>query len=188
MRGSHGGPAPLGVSGSAVTAIVSVAPASVHSILPRRRRCAAMNPVLADMVRRFRSAQDRGVAAVAEVLGPALGVRLPASNREWVSICVDCGLYKVRHVNGIGVYAHGYGIELTLDGLTIDFDWGDLGEPDGFDAWWLWNFVQSNGITVDCGSFSQVRSWLEEAAALGELTRDDLLYYSPANRAGPPTA
>jgi hypothetical protein len=82
-----------------------------------------MNPVLADMIARFRSAQDRGVAAVAEVLGPVLGVRLPASNREWVSICAECGLCGVvRHVNGIGVYAHGNGIELVLDEVTIDFD------------------------------------------------------------------
>jgi hypothetical protein len=142
-----------------------------------------MNPVLADMIRRFRSAQDRGVAAIVEVLGPALGVRLPALNREWVTICAESGLYKVRRVNGLGVYAHGYGIELTLDGVRIDFDWGDAGEPDGFDAWRLWNFVQVNEIAVDCGGYAQVRSWLEEAAVRGELTRDTCLYYSPAHRA-----
>jgi hypothetical protein len=147
-----------------------------------------MNPVLADMTGRFRSAQDRGVAAVVEVLGPALGARLPASNWEWVKICHECRLHAVRHVNGIGVRAHGYGIELALDGVTIDFDWGDLGEPDGFDAWRLWNFVRVNRIKVDRGSFSQIRSWLEEAAALGELTQDQRLYYSPAHRAGPQAA
>jgi hypothetical protein len=96
-----------------------------------------MNRVLADMIRRFRSAQNRGVAAFVEILGPALGTRLPASNREWVTICAESGLYKVRRVNGLGFYAHGYGIELTLDGVTIDFDWGEVGEPDGFDAWRL---------------------------------------------------
>ena len=91
-------------------------------------------------------------------------------------------------MNGIGVYAHGYGIELSFDGLTIDFDWGDLGEPDGFDAWRLWNFYQTNGFVVDCASSCQIRSWLEEAITLGELTKDRLLYYSPANRATHPIA
>jgi hypothetical protein len=147
-----------------------------------------MNPILADMIGRFRAAQDRGVAAVVEVLGPALGVRLPASNREWVRMSAECGVNRAGRVNGIEVDAHGYGIELVLDGVTIDFDWGDSGEPDGFDAWRLWNFVQVNGIAVDCGRSSQVRSWLEEAAALGELTRDSLLYYSPAHRARRPKA
>src|SRR5262245_24256312 len=144
-----------------------------------------MNPVLADMIGRFRSAQDRGVAWISQVLGPTLGVRLPASNREWVTICAESGLYKVRRVNGLGVYAHGFGIELTLDGLTIDFDWGDAGEPDGFDAWRVWNFVQVNKIAADCGGYDQVRSWLEEAAVRDELTRDSCLYYSPAHRAKP---
>jgi hypothetical protein len=142
-----------------------------------------MNPVLADMIGRFRAAQDRGVVAIVEVLDPALGVRLPASNREWVTICAESGLYKVRRVDGLVVYAHGYGIELTLDGVTIDFDWGDAGEPDGFDAWRLWNFVQVNKIAADCEGYARVRSWLEEAAARGQLTRDTCLYYSPAHRA-----
>jgi hypothetical protein len=108
------------------------------------------------------------------------------SHRDWVTICGECGLYKVRHVNGIAIYAHGYGIELVVDGLTIDFDWGDAGEPGGFDTWRLWNFVRVNRIAVDCGSFSQVRLWLEEAVALGELTQDSLLYYSPTHRARHP--
>jgi hypothetical protein len=157
-------------------------------MLLRQRRSGAMNPVLAEMIGQFRSAQDRGVAVISEVLGPALGVRLPGSNLEWVIICGDCGLSKRLEVNGIGVYAHGYGIELILDDVTIDFDWGDSGEPDGFDAWRLWNFFHDNGITVDCESYSQVRSWLEQASALGELTRDELLYYLPTNRARYPGA
>jgi hypothetical protein len=144
-----------------------------------------MNSVLAEMVRQFRSAQDRGVAIVTDVLGPALGVRRPASNREWVFICGECGLLKRRHLDGIEVYAHGFGIELIFDGLTIDFDWGDKGEPDGFDGWRLWNYFRANGIAVDCESLSQVRSWLEEATARGELTQDRCLYYSPDRRAGP---
>src|SRR5262245_9434456 len=105
-----------------------------------------MHPVLTDMIGRFRAAQDRGVAAVVEVLGGALGVRLPASNREWVAICAECGLYIVRAVNGIEIDAHGYGIELVFPDVTIDFDWGAAGEPDGFDAWRLWHFVRVNKL------------------------------------------
>lgn len=144
-----------------------------------------MNLVLADMIERFRTAQDRGVAFVAGVLGPAFGVRLPTSNREWVRICIECRLYQVREFEGVGVYAHGIGIELTFDGLTIDFDWGDSGEPDGFDAWRLSTFAEANGIAACCADNSRVRSWLEEAVALGELIRVGSLYYSSAHRAGP---
>jgi len=142
-----------------------------------------MHHVLADMIARFRDAQDRAVGVLVGVLADTLGIRVPTSNREWVTICAECGLYNTRRVNGIEVYAHGFGIELVLDGVTIDFDWGDAGEPDGFDAWRLWNFIRVNELPVACDSYAQVRSWLEEAAASGELTRDQLLYYSPAHRA-----
>lgn len=144
-----------------------------------------MNPILADMIRQFRLAQDRGVAAVAEVLVPTLGIRLPATNSDWFRICMEFGLYKIHHVKDIPIYAHGFGIELVLDELTIDFDWGDAGEPDGFDAWRLWNFIKVNRIEVGCESHSQVQLWLEEAADLGELTKDRSLYYSPSHRASP---
>ena len=145
-----------------------------------------MHPVLANLINRFRAAQDYGVTLVRDVLGSAVGVRLPTSNHEWVTICAECGLYQIDWVSGIEVYAHGYGIELIVDGLTIDFDWGDHGEPDGFDCWRLWNFARGNGLPLPCESSVQVRSWLEEAAARGELTRDTHLYYSPRHRASPP--
>ena len=46
----------------------------------------------------------------------------PTSNRDQVAICGETGLYAVRWVNGVEVYAHGYGIELTFPDLAIDFD------------------------------------------------------------------
>jgi hypothetical protein len=142
-----------------------------------------MNPVLADLIERFRAAQDVGVAVVAYVLGDALGVRLPPSNNEWVMICSESGLYQIRRVSDVEVYAHGYGIEISLPGLQIDFDWGDAGEADGFDGWRLWWFVRSNGLRVACHNHPEVNEWLDEAAAAGELTRDRHLYYSASHRA-----
>jgi hypothetical protein len=104
---------------------------------------------------------------------------------EWVTICGETGLYNVRWMNGVDVYSHGYGIELIFGGLTIDFDWGEAGEPDGFDGWWLWNFARHNPNGSPCPERAQVGAWIEEAAAAGELTRDCYLYYSPAHRALP---
>jgi hypothetical protein len=145
-----------------------------------------MNLILADVIARFRRAQDCGVAVVVDVLAPTLDVRLPASNREWVAICAECGLYHVRWVNGIEIYVHGYGIELVLPDVTIDFDWGDEGEPDGFDAWRLWNFVRENRLDVKCEGHSQMISWVEQAHECRKLTKDNYLYYSPAHRAPKP--
>jgi hypothetical protein len=90
-----------------------------------------VHPSLVALIERFRAARDRGVAFIVDVLGPTLGVRLPRTPGEWVAICGEAGLYKVRWVNGVEVYAHGYGVELDFGGLVIDFDWGEAGEPDG---------------------------------------------------------
>ncbi len=144
-----------------------------------------MAPALSDIIRQFRMAQDRAVAFLVDVLGPELGLRLPASNREWVSICGEFGLTRRQRINGVGIYTHGYGIELIFDGLTIDFDWGDSGEPDGFDAWRLENFCRLNKIKIVRRDHSQIQGWLDEATAVGELIKDTLLYYDPTNRASP---
>ncbi|MFO0797776.1 MAG: hypothetical protein U0804_09870 [Gemmataceae bacterium] len=113
---------------------------------------------------------------------------MPASADEWVTICGETGLYNARWVNGVEVYSHGYGIELNFAGLTIDFDWGEFGEPDGFDIWRLYNFARLNPCGVPSPEHADVAGWVEEAAAAGELTRDRSryygLYYSPAHRAG----
>jgi hypothetical protein len=142
-----------------------------------------MQPALLSLIKRFRSAQDRGVAFIVDVLGPTLGVRLPNDPRDWVAICGETGLYNARWINGVGVYSHGYGIELVFGGLTIDFDWGEAGEPDGFDVWWLWNFARLNPCPEPCPEHAQVRAWLEDAVAANELARDFFLYYSPSHRA-----
>jgi hypothetical protein len=146
-----------------------------------------MHPQLLDIIDSFRQAQDRGVRWIVEVLGSILGVPLPKSNREWVTICGEYGLYQIHRVNGVEIYAHGYGIELIFPDLTIDFDWGESGEPDGFDTWRLWNFLSINKRNVGQVDYTQIRSWLEEAYQLGELTREGIysdLYYSPAHRVG----
>jgi hypothetical protein len=142
-----------------------------------------MQTALVTLIERFREAQDRGVAFILNVLDPTLGVKLPAGPLDWIAICGETGLYNVRWLNGVDVYAHGYGIELVIDGVTIDFDWGERGEPDGFDVWRLWIFARLNPSVVTCPEHAQVGEWIEEAAAAGELVQDRYLYYSPHHRA-----
>lgn len=137
-----------------------------------------MFPILDTLINRFRDAQDVAVATLIH----QLNIPQPESNRAWSLYCAENGLHQTRELNGIGIYAHGYGIELKIDELTIDFDWGDNGEPDGFDGWRLYTFSTNNCPDIEC-SHSDVDGWLESAYAAGELLKEGSLYYDPRCRA-----
>ncbi len=141
-----------------------------------------MHPAFLNLIEKFRAAQDRAVAFIAGTLREALGVRLPTSQGDWVAICGETGLHGVRRVNGVQVYCHGYGIELTFPDLAIDFDWGDSGDPDGFDVWRLHFFTRCNSKLVPFAAYAELERWIAAALAAGELARDRSLYYSPAHR------
>jgi hypothetical protein len=91
-------------------------------------------------------------------------------------------MVRIKELNDVPIYAHGYGIELKIGDLTIDFDWGPSGEPDGFDAWRLYNFTLDNPTGVAC-THEEVIRWIDEAYANGELERIEYTYFDPHRRA-----
>ena len=95
--------------------------------------------------------------------------------------CCDNGIQKLKELNGIPIYAHDYGIELKIGDLTIDFDWGPNGEPDGFDAWRLYNFTLDNATGVQF-THNDVIQWIDAAFKNGELQRIDYTYFDPKRR------
>jgi hypothetical protein len=141
-----------------------------------------MNSVLDTLVERFREAQDIAVAALVQTLH----IPLPATNHDWLQICVEQEIDCRCEREGIRIYAHGYGIELKIGDLTIDFDWGENGEPDGFDVWRLWNFDCDNGGSIPC-SYELIQRWLAAAHSAGELTNSGTLYYDPRRRTREPS-
>jgi hypothetical protein len=138
-----------------------------------------MNPILALLIKEFRDAQDVGVATLIN----DLGIPQPTSGFDWVNYCTMNGLYNIRELSRVGIYTHGYGVELKIGSLTIDFDWGANGECDGFDGWRLYNFTIDNLPDIGC-THAVVNQWLEAALRAGELTKEDNLYYDPKRRAG----
>ena len=137
-----------------------------------------MNATLDTLIEKFRAAQDIGVAT----LENDLKIPRPSSGLDWVHYCIKNNLSEVEDLRGVGIYTHGYGVELTIGALIIDFDWGDNGEPDGFDAWRLWRFTQSNHPEIEC-SHESIERWLESAHQDGELTKVGDLYFDPRRRA-----
>lgn len=136
-----------------------------------------MKPELDSLIRQFRNAQDVAVAIIAQ----NFQISLPQSGPDWGRYCCDNGLQQLTDLNGIPIYAHGFGIELKIGDLTIDFDWGPNGEPDGFDAWRLYNFTRDNETGVSC-SHDSVIHWIDDAYSRGELERIEYTYFDPSRR------
>ena len=134
-----------------------------------------MNPTFAIIVITFRAAQDRAL----KTLRDEFRIPIPSSNRQWVQICDELLLYKTHPVNGVSINAHGYGVEVIYQDCSVDFDWGDHGEGNGFDAWRLWNHCEVNRIFLEKCDFNMIKSWLSAAFHANELVKDRLLYYLP---------
>lgn len=136
-----------------------------------------METLLDDLIGRFRIAQDAAVAFLLDVAK----VPWPDSNRQWGTDCYEvCRQAKLPP--GTQLKPHGYGVEVIAAGLLLDFDWGDEGEPDGFDGWRLYYFAMRCQPKIAC-THSQLNGMLDEALAQGLLIKDRLLHYDPQRRA-----
>jgi hypothetical protein len=132
-----------------------------------------MNPILKDIIMRFRAAQDRAVSLLID----ELKVAAPASNRDWATSCDRQNLSAFGQIHGITIKPHGYGVEVVFPNLTIDFDWGDCGEGYGFDLWRLWNHCLDNNLYLESVTYEILESWLEEARVSNEFVCDEHLLY-----------
>lgn len=98
-----------------------------------------MHEALATVIREFRAAQDLAVVTLRD----RLGVKLPATNRDWSRWAhfgdspQQATLHGLGQAHGLFIRTHGYGVGIRFPSLIIDFDWGDCGEGYGFDVWRL---------------------------------------------------
>jgi hypothetical protein len=128
--------------------------------------------------RLIRAFQTRVAEAV--VLLRSASIPLPTSTNDWV-------ITRIPGSGRLGPTAsyrkHGYGCCVTfLDG-EVDFDFGDRGQIDGFDAWRLCRFAADRLSDFGFDSKREVESIFEAAARAGELERSGSLYYLRATSA-----
>lgn len=102
-----------------------------------------------------------------------VGVAAPASRIAWATN----GLKKGTLSDGAIYSKHGVGclIESKKDG--VDFDFGDHGEIDGFDAWRLLQFAESSNGRHAVAENAQIQSILDSAVSAGEIEKRGSLYY-----------
>ena len=102
------------------------------------------------------------------------GVPAPPSNVGWWATRIP------QHgalPSGITYRKHGYGVEVRSDARVVDFDFGERGETDGFDAWRLWQFAEANGVRIPFATNEEMTAALDDAEIAGFVTKRGALYY-----------
>ncbi len=96
------------------------------------------------------------------------GIARPSSNTEWACNGIpQTGVLS----GGVKYFKHGYGCAVHLRGGTVDFDFGEKGEINGFDTWRLSGFAEGR---LDQYGFSSEKEL--EACFKAEVTAGALVY------------
>lgn len=98
------------------------------------------------------------------------GIKMPSSNYEWVKYNIP-GVGELE--GGIKYFKHGAGCKIELSSGSLDFDFGELGEVGGFNAWWLTYFAGENLIAYGFRNYDDVAKHMKQALDDGELICPD---------------
>ncbi len=73
-----------------------------------------------------------------------LGISIPVTNVDWARTRVVPGTGQTS--DGIEFFKHGYGVRMSCGARVVDFDLGENGELDGFDAGRLYHFARDSAL------------------------------------------
>lgn len=127
-----------------------------------------MNNELLKIIKKYQESVELLFPRVAE----HLNVKLPISNIEWTGIDAD---QRGETSCGIRYFIHGYGIAMNDGNVKVDFDLGEKGQINGFDAWRLENFVEENNVETELSDGKQIEAAIKEAESNGEVIRSDYI-------------
>ena len=103
--------------------------------VPLTQALGGMNQNLAHLISDYQSS----VRVAVDLLRQS-SIPLPATNTDWAATNIA---QRGELLGGVPYFKHGYGCAVRLPTGTVDFDFGEHGEIDGFDAWRLVGFADS---------------------------------------------
>jgi hypothetical protein len=81
-------------------------------------------------------------------------------------------------------YKHGYGCAVHLPTGTVDFDFGEHGEIDGFDVWRLSNYAGRRLSAYGIASDDELKKVFDVAVKDGALVYSGYILYYPGGEKG----
>ncbi|WP_437574163.1 DUF6896 domain-containing protein [Sorangium sp. So ce887] len=130
-----------------------------------------MDPRLAKLIEDYRAKVAEAVALLERA-----GIPRPSSSLEWSQTDVAG---RGEFTGGYRYFKHGFGCAVAGPKWTVDFDFGDEGQIDGFDAWRLLQFAGKRLGQYGFTSQEQLEHTFEDAKAAGDLVYSGyILYYT----------
>lgn len=103
------------------------------------------------------------------------GVFMPFTYEEWIAADIPA---SPSSNNSLIVDKHGRGCRVQWGGTKIDFDFGDLGEIDGFDCWRLLKFAGEDLRSYGFENQTELERSFKASVDNGEiLYSGNVLYY-----------
>ena len=100
-----------------------------------------MDSELLQIIRQYQA----DVLELVPKLAQHLEVDLPVTNIEWSISGIE---NRGTTADGMKYFKHGYGVALQTNQISVDVDFGDEGQINGFDAWRIWTYIEENKINT----------------------------------------
>jgi hypothetical protein len=134
-----------------------------------------MNSNLARLISDYQGAVREAVAVMRDS-----GIELPATSMDWAANGIpQRGTFK----GGIPYFKHGYGCSVRLPSGAVDFDFGEQGEIDGFDAWRLASFAGPRLSEYGFASEAALNDFFKAELAAGSLVYSGYILHYIAHAA-----
>lgn len=105
------------------------------------------------------------------------GIKLPTTNLEWARTKTQS---DGKLIFGIPFVKHRYGCAVTFPAGTVDFNFGEHGEINGFDLARLIGFAENDLDDYGFNNEEEVKTEFEAAEKAGQiLYSGNILYYLP---------
>jgi hypothetical protein len=150
-----------------------------------------MHPHLADAIQLFRHDQELAL----DYIHGKLGIPVPRTAFLWAMNAQQqlTTASAIATAEGVTLYVHGAGIEVTHPDFHIDYDYGPDGQCDCFDTWRLSLHRHIRlGLPNPVDDPRPLDAWLRDAVDAGELicvANSFSMFYDPSlsSKWSPPT-
>ena len=128
-----------------------------------------MNPELKRIISMFNLAQVEAV----EILETVFNCPRPKDQMDFICRCKPW-VQKLRYkLNGFKIRPHGIGMAINMGKTKIDFDFGENGEIDAFDAYRLFNFIKANKIESSFKTEEEIQTEISKAVNMGLIRTEN---------------